>query len=43
MYFWVGRWVDFKDFTRVISIEIGDELIVVSCYRRHGWSQNVMI
>jgi hypothetical protein len=31
MYFWVGRWVDFKDFTGVISIEIGDELIVVSC------------
>ena len=31
MYFWVGRWVDFKDFTSVISIEIGDELIVVSC------------
>ena len=41
MYFWVGRWVDFKDFTGVISIEIGDELIVVSCYRRHDWGQNV--
>ena len=39
--FWVGRRVDFNDFTGVISIEIGDELIVVSCYRRHDWGQNV--
>ena len=42
MYFWVGRRVEFSDFTGVISIEIGDELIVVTCLSKAMTSHRKM-